>query len=108
LPVWKVFIHSTPVEYSATAPVWIAAAGRDLAQLPVPSPLPTPDHLHLLTQSNNMYPLAVGALFAENTIMATKQEALTLATILTIPTLLVFVLTQRFVFSGITAGAIKG
>jgi hypothetical protein len=74
---------------------------------PLP-PLPTPDHLHLLTQSNNMYPLAVGALFAENTIMATKQEALTLATILTIPTLLVFVLTQRFVFSGITAGAIKG
>jgi ABC-type glycerol-3-phosphate transport system permease component len=63
---------------------------------------------YLLTQSNNMYPLAVGALFAENTIMATKQEALTLATILTIPTLLVFVLTQRFVFSGITAGAIKG
>jgi multiple sugar transport system permease protein len=63
---------------------------------------------YLLTQSNNMYPLAVGALFAENTIMATKQEALTLATILTLPTLLVFILTQRFVFSGITAGAIKG
>ncbi len=63
---------------------------------------------YLLTQSNRMYPLAVGALFAENTIMATKQEALTLATILTLPTLLVFVLTQRFVFSGITAGAIKG
>ena len=40
--------------------------------------------------------------------MATKQETLTLATILTVPTLLVFVLTQRFVFSGITAGAVKG
>jgi multiple sugar transport system permease protein len=63
---------------------------------------------YLLSQSNNMYPLAVGALFAENTIMATKQEALTLATILTLPTLLVFILTQRFVFSGITAGAVKG
>lgn len=63
---------------------------------------------YLLTQSNSMYPLAVGALFAEGTIMASKQETLTLATILTLPTLLVFVLTQRFVFSGITAGALKG
>lgn len=63
---------------------------------------------YLLTQSNAMYPLAVGALFTESTIMATKQETLTLATILTVPTLAVFVLTQRFVFSGITAGAIKG
>jgi ABC-type glycerol-3-phosphate transport system permease component len=63
---------------------------------------------YLLTQSNRMYPLAVGALFTESTLMATKQETLTLATILTVPTLLVFVLTQRFVFSGITAGAVKG
>ena len=63
---------------------------------------------YLLAQSNRMYPLAVGALFTESTLMATKQETLTLATILTVPTLLVFVLTQRFVFSGITAGAVKG
>ena len=63
---------------------------------------------YLLAQTNRMYPLAVGALFTESTLMATKQETLTLATILTVPTLLVFVLTQRFVFSGITAGAVKG
>jgi multiple sugar transport system permease protein len=63
---------------------------------------------YLLAQTNAMYPLAVGALFTESTLMATKQETLTLATILTVPTLLVFVLTQRFVFSGITAGAVKG
>jgi ABC-type glycerol-3-phosphate transport system permease component len=63
---------------------------------------------YLLAQTNTMYPLAVGALFTESTVMATKQETLTLATILTIPTLIVFVLTQRFVFSGITAGAVKG
>jgi len=63
---------------------------------------------YLLAQTNRMYPLAVGALFTESTLMATKQETLTLATILTVPTLIVFVLTQRFVFSGITAGAVKG
>jgi ABC-type glycerol-3-phosphate transport system permease component len=55
-----------------------------------------------------MYPLSVGALFTETTLYATMQETLSLSTILTIPTLLVFVLTQRFVFSGITTGAIKG
>jgi ABC-type glycerol-3-phosphate transport system permease component len=63
---------------------------------------------YLLAQTNRMYPLAVGALFTESTLMATKQETLTLATILTVPTLVVFVMTQRFVFSGITAGAVKG
>ncbi len=98
--VWQVLWHITvplakPAVYSATLLAFLSA----WQNFTIP---------YLLTQSNNMYPLAVGALFAENTIMATKQEALTLATILTIPTLLVFVLTQRFVFSGITAGAIKG
>ena len=98
--VWQVLWHITvpltrPAVYSATLLAFLSA----WQNFTIP---------YLLTQSNNMYPLAVGALFAENTLMATKQEALTLATILTIPTLLVFVLTQRFVFSGITAGAIKG
>jgi multiple sugar transport system permease protein len=98
--VWQVLWHITmpltkPAVYSATLLAFLSA----WQNFTIP---------YLLTQSNNMYPLAVGALFAENTIMATKQEALTLATILTIPTLMVFVLTQRFVFSGITAGAIKG
>ena len=98
--VWQVLWHITvplakPAIYSATLLAFLSA----WQNFTIP---------YLLTQSNNMYPLAVGALFAENTIMATKQEALTLATILTIPTLLVFVATQRFVFSGITAGAIKG
>ena len=98
--IWQVLWHITvpltkPAVYSATLLAFLSA----WQNFTIP---------YLLTQSNNMYPLAVGALFAENTIMATKQEALTLATILTIPTLLVFVLTQRFVFSGITAGAIKG
>ncbi len=63
---------------------------------------------YLLAQTTKMYPLAVGALFTESTLFATKQETLTLATLLTIPTLILFVLTQRFVFSGITAGAVKG
>jgi multiple sugar transport system permease protein len=98
--VWQVLWHITmpltkPAVYSATLLAFLSA----WQNFTIP---------YLLTQSNNMYPLAVGALFAENTIMATKQEALTLATILTIPTLMVFVLTQRFVFSGITAGAVKG
>ena len=98
--VWQVLWHITvplakPAIYSATLLAFLSA----WQNFTIP---------YLLTQSNNMYPLAVGALFAENTIMATKQEALTLATILTVPTLIVFVLTQRFVFSGITAGAIKG
>ena len=98
--IWQVLWHITvplakPAIYSATLLAFLSA----WQNFTIP---------YLLTQSNNMYPLAVGALFAENTIMATKQEALTLATILTVPTLMVFVLTQRFVFSGITAGAIKG
>jgi len=63
---------------------------------------------YLLSSSNDMYPLSVGALFTENTLFATRQETLTLSTILTIPTLIIFIFTQRFVFSGITAGAIKG
>jgi len=98
--VWQMLWHITvpltkPAVYSATLLAFLSA----WQNFTIP---------YLLTQSNNMYPLAVGALFAEGTIMATKQETLTLATILTIPTLVVFVLTQRFVFSGITAGAIKG
>lgn len=63
---------------------------------------------YLLAQTTKMYPLAVGALFTESTLFATKQETLTLATLLTIPTLILFILTQRFVFTGITAGAVKG
>jgi multiple sugar transport system permease protein len=97
---WQILLHVTlpltrPALYSATLLAFLSA----WQNFTIP---------YLLTQSNNMYPLAVGALFAEGTIMATKQETLTLATILTLPTLLVFVLTQRFVFSGITAGAVKG
>lgn len=97
---WQVMWHVTlpltrPALYSATLLAFLSA----WQNFTIP---------YLLTQTNNMYPLAVGALFAEGTIMATKQETLTLATMLTIPTLVVFVLTQRFVFSGITAGAIKG
>lgn len=97
---WQVLWHvalplAKPALYSATLLAFLSA----WQNFTIP---------YLLTQSNNMYPLAVGALFTENTIMASKQETLTLATILTLPTLLVFVLTQRFVFSGITAGAVKG
>jgi multiple sugar transport system permease protein len=97
---WQVMWHVTlplarPALYSATLLAFLSA----WQNFTIP---------YLLAQSNTMYPLAVGALFAEGTIMATKQETLTLATMLTVPTLLVFVLTQRFVFSGITAGAIKG
>jgi multiple sugar transport system permease protein len=93
---WHVMLPlSRPVVYSAALLAFLAA----WQNFTIP---------YLLTQSNAMYPLAVGALFTESTIMASKQETLTLATILTVPTLLVFVLTQRFVFSGITAGAVKG
>jgi ABC-type glycerol-3-phosphate transport system permease component len=63
---------------------------------------------YILTMSQEMYPLSVGALFTESTLYATMQETLSLTTILTIPTLILFVLTQRFVFSGITSGAVKG
>ena len=97
---WQVLWHvvlplSQPAIYSATLLAFLAA----WQNFTIP---------YLLTSSNNMYPLAVGALFAENTLFASMQETLTLATILTLPTLVVFVLTQRFVFSGITAGAVKG
>jgi len=94
--LWRVILPVTrPVLLSATLLAFLSA----WQNFTIP---------YLLAQSNNMYPLAVGALFTESTLMATKQETLTLATILTLPTLLVFVLTQRFVFSGITAGAVKG
>ncbi len=94
--LWHVMLPlSRPVLYSAMLLAFLAA----WQNFTIP---------YLLAQSNAMYPLAVGALFTESTLMATKQETLTLATILTVPTLLVFVLTQRFVFSGITAGAVKG
>jgi len=63
---------------------------------------------YLVAQNNSMYPLAVGAILTESTLYITMQETLTVSTILTIPTLLVFILTQRFVFTGITTGAIKG
>jgi len=94
--LWRVILPVTrPVLLSATLLAFLSA----WQNFTIP---------YLLAQSNQMYPLAVGALFTESTLMATKQETLTLATILTLPTLLVFVLTQRFVFSGITAGAVKG
>lgn len=98
--VWQVLWHialplARPALYSATLLAFLGA----WQNFTIP---------YLLARSNNMYPLAVGALFAENTLFASKQETLTLATILTLPTLVVFVLTQRFVFSGITAGAVKG
>jgi ABC-type glycerol-3-phosphate transport system permease component len=94
--LWRVIVPLTrPVLLSATLLSFLSA----WQNFTIP---------YLLAQTNRMYPLAVGALFTESTLMATKQETLTLATILTVPTLLVFVLTQRFVFSGITAGAVKG
>ena len=94
--LWRVIVPLTrPVLLSATLLSFLSA----WQNFTIP---------YLLAQTNRMYPLAVGALFTESTLMATKQETLTLATILTVPTLVVFVLTQRFVFSGITAGAVKG
>jgi ABC-type glycerol-3-phosphate transport system permease component len=63
---------------------------------------------YLLALSQRMYPLAVAAILTESTLYASMQETLCLATILTIPTLLVFVLAQRWVFGGITMGAVKG
>jgi ABC-type glycerol-3-phosphate transport system permease component len=63
---------------------------------------------YIIAQSNKMYPLSVGALFFESTLYATIRETLALSTLLTIPTILIFIATQRYFFSGITAGAIKG
>jgi ABC-type glycerol-3-phosphate transport system permease component len=62
---------------------------------------------YILAESDKMYPLAVGVLFQESTLYARTQEILTFSTILTIPTLIIFALTQRLVFSALTAGAIK-
>jgi ABC-type glycerol-3-phosphate transport system permease component len=94
--LWYIIIPiSQPAIYSATLLAFLSA----WQNFTIP---------YLLTQSNAMYPLSVGALFTESTIMSTMQETLALSTILTIPTLIVFVLTQRFVFSGITTGAVKG
>jgi ABC-type glycerol-3-phosphate transport system permease component len=63
---------------------------------------------YIIAQSNKMYPLAVGALFVESTLYATIRDTLALSTLLTIPTLIIFIITQRYFFSGITAGAVKG
>jgi ABC-type glycerol-3-phosphate transport system permease component len=62
---------------------------------------------YILAASDKMYPLAVGVLFQESTLYARTQEILTFSTILTIPTLVVFALTQRIVFSALTAGGVK-
>ena len=98
--MWQILRHviiplSQPALYSATLLAFLGA----WQNFTIP---------YLLSQTNSMYPLSVGALFTESTLFATMQETLSLSTLLTIPTLLVFVLTQRFVFSGITNGAVKG
>jgi multiple sugar transport system permease protein len=97
---WQILWHvilpiSLPAIYSATLLMFLTA----WQNFTIP---------YLLTQSNNMYPLSVGALFVETELFATMQQTLTLSTILTIPTLLVFIATQHFVFAGITMGAVKG
>jgi multiple sugar transport system permease protein len=97
---WQILLHvilpiSLPAIYSATLLMFLTA----WQNFTIP---------YLLTQSNDMYPLSVGALFVETELFATMQQTLTLSTILTIPTLLVFIATQHFVFSGITMGAVKG
>ena len=97
---WQILRHvivpiSMPAIYSGTLLMFLSA----WQNFTIP---------YILTQSNKMYPLSVGALFIETELFATMQQTLTLSTILTIPTLLVFILTQRFVFSGITMGAVKG
>ncbi len=94
--LWYIIIPlSQPAIYSATLLAFLSA----WQNFTIP---------YLLAQTNQMYPLAVGALFTQSTLYSTMQETLALATILTIPTLVVFVLTQRFVFTGITTGAVKG
>jgi ABC-type glycerol-3-phosphate transport system permease component len=98
--MWQILRHviiplSQPAIYSATLLAFLGA----WQNFTIP---------YLLSQTNSMYPLSVGALFTESTLFATMQETLSLSTLLTIPTLIVFVLTQRFVFSGITTGAVKG
>jgi multiple sugar transport system permease protein len=97
---WQILWHvilpiSLPAIYSATLLMFLTA----WQNFTIP---------YLLTQSNEMYPLSVGALFVETELFATMQQTLTLSTILTVPTLLVFIATQHFVFSGITMGAVKG
>jgi multiple sugar transport system permease protein len=97
---WQILWHvilpiSLPALYSATLLMFLTA----WQNFTIP---------YLLTQSNDMYPLSVGALFVETELFATMQQTLTLSTILTVPTLLVFIATQHFVFSGITMGAVKG
>jgi multiple sugar transport system permease protein len=97
---WQILWHvilpiSLPAIYSATLLMFLTA----WQNFTIP---------YLLTQSNDMYPLSVGALFVETELFATMQQTLTLSTILTVPTLLVFIATQHFVFSGITMGAVKG
>lgn len=62
---------------------------------------------YLLVTTNDMYPLSVAILFQETELYSTVQETLTLATVLSLPAVLLFLLTQRRVFDGITAGAVK-
>jgi ABC-type glycerol-3-phosphate transport system permease component len=50
----------------------------------------------------------VVAVSFKTTLYSTIRETLALSTLLTIPTIVVFIVTQRYFFSGITAGAVKG
>jgi multiple sugar transport system permease protein len=63
---------------------------------------------YMLAMSNKMYPLAVGITFYQSSLYATMQEILTVSTIMTVPVLILFVLTQRRVLESVMVGALKG
>lgn len=62
---------------------------------------------YLLSTTDKFYTLPVAMRFFENKLFATMQEVLTIGVIITIPSLLVFILTQRTVMKGIVAGSVK-
>lgn len=59
---------------------------------------------YLLINRNDLYPLSVAMTFQETDLYSTTQQVLALAVLLSVPTLVVFLLTQRRIFSGITVG----
>jgi ABC-type glycerol-3-phosphate transport system permease component len=61
----------------------------------------------ILINRNDLYPLPVAILFQQTDLYSTQQQVLALAVLLSVPTLIVFILTQRRVFAGITVGSGK-
>ena len=63
---------------------------------------------YMLTLRKEMYTLPVAGLWFENELSSMMPERLALAAVMSVPVIIVFIVTQRHVFRGILGGALKG